>query len=152
MNTLFKTVTSSKLPSLKRTPDDDILNFKTEAVEYQSIHIRELELNMLIGVNPEEKNAPQRVVVNAEIQTKPSANWKADQINGVVSYADIVEMIKDKSAGEHVELVETFAHQIIDLCFKASNQILSVEITVDKPDVMTDVKSVGCTIKKSRSV
>lgn len=150
MNTLFKTVTSSNTSSMKRTPDDDILSFKSNIVESQSIHIRDLELDMFIGVHEHEKQKSQRVFVNAELEIEPNQNWDSDDIGSVVSYEDIVVLIKDLANKTHIELVETFAHQIIDACFDHSSQIQTVEITLDKPDVMDGVKSVGCSLKKSR--
>lgn len=152
MNTLFKTVTSSAPSSFKRTPDQDILNLKSQhVVEIQTIHITDLELSMHIGVLDKEKNAAQRVIINAEVEVSPNQNWQLDEINSVVSYADIISLIKAESAKGHIELVETFAHQIADACFKHSNDIEAVKVTIDKPDIIKDVKSVGCSIKKVRA-
>ena len=148
MNTLFKTVTSSKTTILKSAPSESVLNFKSNIIESQSIHIKDLELLMLIGINEEEKNTLQRVIVNIVIEVFPNHDGKIDDINSVVSYVDIIELIKQEAIKQHIGLVETFAHNIINACFDNSLEIESVEVCIDKPDVIKETKSVGCSIKK----
>jgi dihydroneopterin aldolase len=151
MNSLFKIVTSSQsTPFLKRTPSDDIIPMnKTEYVE-QSIHIEGLELEMFIGVFDNEKQAKQKVLVSAKIDVTPNANWQDDNVNNVVSYADIIDEIKKISNRGHIGLVETFANQIIETCFKHSQSIIKVSVKLDKPDIIDGTASVGCSITKSK--
>lgn len=144
MNSLFKTVTC--------TPNsDDVIAFEQKhKIEKQQIFIEDLTLNMFIGVFEEEKKQKQRVIVNATLDVEPSQNWQADNIDDVVSYADIVDMIRDIAGGdEHIELVETFAHLIADECLKI-NQVTSVDLKISKPDVLKGVNSIGMRLRKSR--
>ncbi|HPF79243.1 MAG TPA: dihydroneopterin aldolase, partial [Alphaproteobacteria bacterium] len=72
MNTLFKTVTNSA-SALEN--DEKVISFQhVENVE-QTIFIKNLELDMSIGVFDAEKSAKQRVIVDVELTVQPSANW-----------------------------------------------------------------------------
>jgi dihydroneopterin aldolase len=106
---------------------------------------------MFIGVNQDEKESTQRVIVNIELNVTSNNDWKSDEIGSVVSYADIVDLVKNIASKAHIELVETFAHQIIDACFAHSNMVKSAKVTLDKPDVIKGTKSVGCSLSKLRN-
>lgn len=141
MNTLFKTVTSS-------SGDTQVVSLQAvNANESQEIIIRDLELMMSIGVLESELKNKQRVIVNAEISVMDTAS--SDDISSVVSYADIIEQIKEIAQEGHINLVETFARKIINACFE-DNRIQAVTISIDKPDIMSDVRSVGVRLASKR--
>ena len=144
MNSLFKTITCSNHDNV------DVVEFQQEQNLTQSIHITDLVIEMFIGVEDHEKSAKQRVVVNASFDISPDMMWQEDDLDSTVSYADIIGIIKNLAADGHVNLVETFAYQIIDECFKFSSKIKAVEIKIDKPDVIAEANSVGCSISKRR--
>jgi len=145
MNTLFKTITCPN------NDDANIIDLNTEKSHTQSIHINDLELEMHIGVSEEEQQNKQRVIINAEFETNIDQKWREDEIGNVVSYIDIISMIKEMTEKEPIHLVETVAYKIIDMCFQFSPKIKSAKVTVDKPDIIKDADSVGCTIFKKRS-
>ena len=141
MNTLFKTVTSS-------SGDTQVVSLQAvNANESQEIIIRDLELMMSIGVLESELKNKQRVIVNAEISVMDTAS--SDDISSVVSYADIIEQIKEIAQEGHINLVETFARKIINACFE-DNRIQAVTVSIDKPDIMSDVRSVGVRLASKR--
>lgn len=141
MNTLFKTVTSS-------SGDTQVVSLQAvNANESQEIIIKDLELMMSIGVLESELKNKQRVIVNAEISVMDTAS--SDDISSVVSYADIIEQIKEIAQEGHINLVETFARKIINACFE-DNRIQAVTVSIDKPDIMSDVRSVGVRLASKR--
>lgn len=146
MNSLFKTVTAS--PSGQQA-DHNVVSLQQGSTCLQKIFIKDLKLEMSIGVFDEEKNKKQPVVVNVELQITPNSDWRSDDIDNVVSYADIAENIKNISQTKHFNLVETFAEEIIESCF-SNSAVLSVNVSVEKPDAITDATSTGATIYKSR--
>ncbi len=144
MNSLFKTVTTNQSKEV-------VMNIPANLnVDYQSIHIENLKLNMSIGILESEKIEPQTVLVNAEIFVTPSKDWGNDTVETIVSYADIIDIIEKIASQGHIDLVETFAHKIIEECFAHSHKILSADIKIDKIDIISQTKSVGCRIKKSK--
>ena len=108
--------------------------------------IRDLVLNMSIGVYEHEKAKPQRVLVNIEALVKPPKT-QGDDIEGVVSYEDIVRGVDEISAQGHIHLVETFAEDIAALCLK-DNRVLSAKVYVTKPDIFDHANAVGVEITR----
>ena len=145
MNSLFKTVTCSQSKVVNIAQFDDL------QIESQSIHITDLNLNMFIGINEKEKQEKQNVIVNAEIFLEPSSDWQNENINDLVSYADIVDLIENIVSSGHIDLVETFAHKIIEGSFKLSTKVISMAVKIDKTDIMSQTQSVGCCIKKVKT-
>ena len=140
MNSLFQTVTASET-------DDNVVALPSGQSAVQKVLIKDLELQMSIGVYDSEKQAKQRVLVNAEIAVKPNPNWQDDNIDDVVSYADIIESIHEISQQGHIHLVETFAEKIIESCF-SHGSVLGVSVSVKKPDILAQAGSVGVSISK----
>lgn len=142
MNSLFQTVTTCDL-------DDNVIALPTTQCLSQSIFVKDLALNMFIGVFDDEKKKPQRVIVNVELVVCPTLDWQADNIQNVVSYADIVDRIEKLSTQYHIELVETFAEKIIEDCFSYP-EVMEVKATIEKPDVLSQVEAVGASIHRKR--
>lgn len=148
MTSLFKTVTRSGSASDSEN-DKKVVSFQSSSSAVQKIFIKELELEMSIGVFDTEKGVKQRVIVSVELTVEASSNWRADDIAAVVSYADIVEKIQILAAHKHVELVETFAEMIIEMCFMEET-VSAVSVSVEKPDIIAAVKAVGISISRNR--
>lgn len=143
MNSLFRTITDSQ--------SHKVISLDPAETIEQKIFIEDLQLEMFIGVFDHEKGQKQKVTVSAEIDVTTPKNWRADDITEVLSYDDVVQLIKKTASEEnHIHLVETFAEKIIEGCFQHP-QAKSVSITVNKTDIYDDIKSVGVRIKKTKS-
>jgi dihydroneopterin aldolase len=146
MNSLFKTVTGSVSSTIQDDPK--VVSIDT-APDFQAIFIEELELDMMIGILEQEKTTKQRVIVDAELQVMPPPNWRGDNIDEVVSYADIIEKIKAVSQSRPFNLVETFAEEIIEACFK-NPAVGAMKVKVAKPDIIENAASVGAIISRRK--
>ena len=146
MNTLFRTITNSALPE-----DNAFASPSSSVVRKTSIiQINDLEISMLIGVLDTEKEEKQRVIVNIDAEVIPDEQWQKDDIDGVVSYVDIIERIQLIADSGHINLVETFVEKIIEACFSFA-EIQSVNVSVQKPDILNNVASVGAEIYAERA-
>ena len=148
MNTLFQTITTGTSDD---NADDKVVQMSMPAtVKKQSkIIIRDLELIMSIGILDEEKEQKQKVIINLELEVKPNPDWKQDNIDAVISYADIIAEIEQMAQREHINLVETFAEQIAEICFY-HNEVMAATIRVDKPDIIDNTASVGVELSVQR--
>ncbi|MBJ26227.1 MAG: dihydroneopterin aldolase [Alphaproteobacteria bacterium] len=118
-------------------------------LNYGQINIKNLIVPWSIGVFSYEKNKPQRVRINLTLKTNWEVNNLQDKIEKVVSYSDIVEGIKSLSVNGHINLVETLAKNIADLCLDDA-RIYKVCISIEKLDVYENVESVGIQAEFSR--
>jgi dihydroneopterin aldolase len=98
------------------------------------ILVRDLVLKCLIGIHAHELLAPQRVRINVEMAVYEQAGPLSDDIANVVSYEDVIEGIKRMLAEGHINLVETLAEKIAELCL-ADTRVASARIRVEKLDV-----------------
>jgi len=111
------------------------------------IHIKDLMLMVRIGVYDYEKQAPQRVRVNVAMDVLQGVTPFDDNIDNVVSYDVIVDGIKALAARGHINLVETFADGIADLCL-VDPRVRTVRLTVEKLDVFPETDGVGVEIER----
>lgn len=149
MNSLFQTVTNSS-----NDDNPEIVSIEQSRLIEQKIMIKDLVIDMPIGVLPEEKLKTQRVIVNLELDVTPNedttSDWIEDNINNVVSYADVIEMVQALAIKQgHIHLVETFAEMIIQKCFENA-LIQGASVSVEKPDIIAEVSSVGVKISRKK--
>ncbi len=114
------------------------------------IHIKDLVVRGIIGINPDERVNPQDVLVNATLwaDTRPAA--ESDDIVDAVNYRTVAKaMSAHIEAGEPM-LVERLAAELAAIAFQSDERIREVEVTVEKPGALRHARSVGVTIRRSR--
>lgn len=119
------------------------------ALKTYRIHIKDLMLMVRIGVYDYEKLAPQRVRVTVAMDVVQGVTPFDDNIDNVVSYDVIVDGIKALAARGHINLVETFADGIADICL-ADTRVQRVRLVVEKLDVFPDTDGVGVEIERQQ--
>ncbi|MBC7950474.1 MAG: dihydroneopterin aldolase [Rhodospirillaceae bacterium] len=120
---------------------------KAKDAKLYRILVRDLVLKCLIGIHAHELLAPQRVRVNVDMAVYEQAGPLSDDIANVVSYEDIIEGIKRMLADGHINLVETLAEKIAELCL-VDARVKSVRVRVEKLDVYAEAASVGIEIER----
>jgi D-erythro-7,8-dihydroneopterin triphosphate epimerase len=117
--------------------------------ELDQIHIRDLMVPGIIGINPDERVNKQDVLVNATlwVDTRPAA--ASDQIVDAVNYRTVTKAIIAHIEQGEPMLVERLVAEIADLCLDADERIAEVEVTVEKPGALRHARSVGVTVHRS---
>jgi 7,8-dihydroneopterin aldolase/epimerase/oxygenase len=110
--------------------------------------IRDLVLPCRIGVYPHEKLQPQRVRIGVSLSVDPGNAPQNDDIANVLSYDDVLGKIKQLAAGKHINLVETLAEAIADVCL-ADTRVIETRVTIEKLDIEPNA-SVGVEIERRR--
>lgn len=116
---------------------------------YTKIIIRNMRLDMFIGVHAHEKQRKQPVIINVDVHTDGPPDWRNDTIENVLNYELIASAIEDMAGHGHVHLVETFAERIADFCLK-QNGINAVMVRVEKPEIFDFMESVGVEIFRKK--
>ena len=116
----------------------------------KKILINELILDLKLGYFDFEKEKPQKVKFNLEVnyQDKQPSNDK--DIKSIVNYAKIVKLIKKLVKNKHYNFLETLAEDVFDELFK-DKRIDKITLQIEKLEIMTDCSSVGIQISKKRS-
>ena len=116
----------------------------------QHVFIRDLVLSALIGVYRHEKENPQPIRINLDLAVRENSIPNRDRLEEVVSYEDIANGVRQMVANGHVNLVETLAQEISDMCFE-HQRVQAVRVRIEKLDVFEDATSAGVEIERYRS-
>ena len=99
---------------------------------YTKILIRDLTLEMSIGIHAHEKEKKQRVVINIALFTDHEV---PKSINDAVCYETVTNEIEALCSSKHYDLVEVLAEDIAQICLSKS-RVEGAEINILKPDIM----------------
>ena len=116
---------------------------------YNKIVIRNLTVMMSVGIHAFEKTNLQRVIVNAEITVPYNQAWKKDDIETVLSYAEVVEQIENIARSQHMNLVETFAERIASMALGYA-PVIDVRVRIEKPDIFENIDGIGVEIFRTK--
>jgi FolB domain-containing protein len=113
------------------------------------IHIKDLLLRTIIGVNEDERRNKQDVLINITLYTDHAAA-ASDNIRDTVNYRTIAKQTVDLVEKSQFFLVEKMALEIVDICL-ADPRVERVIVTVEKPGAVRFARSVGVTVDRSRA-
>jgi len=119
------------------------------AARLRHVFVKDLEIDALLGIYPEEKARPQRIIVNIDLSVKEGNDPTSDDIKNVVSYEIVVKKVERIVAQGHVNLVETLAELIAGACLKDA-RVMAARVRIEKPDVIKNARSVGVEIERAR--
>ena len=109
-----------------------IIKFKKkEKFKYKrKVIIKDLILNISIGIHNFEKKKKQRVKFNIEILTNPYVPPNSKDLNSILDYEEIVGKIEKISYLRHHELLEDLAENIFNMIFK--NKLVNQSLGLHK--------------------
>ena len=114
------------------------------------IHIVDLVVPGIVGINPDERVTRQDVKINATLWADTGPAAASDDIADAVNYRTVTKaMIAHVESGEPM-LVERLVAELADICLGADERIKEVEVTVEKPGALRHARSVGITIRRTR--
>jgi dihydroneopterin aldolase/D-erythro-7,8-dihydroneopterin triphosphate epimerase len=114
------------------------------------IHIKDLLLRTIIGVNEDERHNKQDVVINITLYTDHTAAAASDDIADTVNYKTIAKQTIKLVEESQFYLVEKMALEIVKLCL-ADPRVERAVVTVEKPGALRFTRSVGVTIERTRA-
>lgn len=109
------------------------------AVSDRRIFIRDLRLQVSIGIYDFELAKPQAVVVNVDLFLALPEKAAEDDIANVLNYDVIHDGIVALAKSRHFNLQETLVDAILDLCL-AQRQVIEARVSTEKPDVYKDCR------------
>ena len=114
-----------------------------------SILIRDLRVEVLIGIHKRERHVPQTVSIDLDIGLPGEAVFASDRVADTIDYEQVVLTIKALAASGQFRLVETLADRIAKLLtdeFKAP----WVKVSAAKIGILPNAKFVGVSIERKR--
>lgn len=114
------------------------------------IEIEDLLLRTYVGINPEEQENRQDVVLTISLLCDCRAAGESDDIDQTVNYRTLTKGVIRYVEEHRFKLVEGLAEQVASLCLRQDPRIERVRVTVRKPGALRFARSVGVTIERSR--
>ncbi len=128
-----------------------IINFKKkEKFKYKrKVIIKDLILNIFVGIHNFEKKKKQRVKFNIEILIDPYVSPNNKDLTSILNYEEIVSSIEKLANSKHHELLEDLAENIFDIIFE-KKIVKKINLKIEKIEILKKTKSVGIEVLKSK--
>ena len=129
-----------------------IIKFKQKrSYSYKrKILIKDLVLNMLVGIHNFEKRKKQRVRFNLVINIDQNLIPNDKDLKSIVNYEQVIKTIMRITSRKHYPLLETLAEKIFLKLFE-NLRIKKILLRIEKLDVIKNTTSVGIELEKTRS-
>ena len=123
---------------------------KKEKFKYKrKVIIKDLTLNIFVGIHSFEKKKKQRVKFNIEILTDPYVTPSSKNLNSILNYEEVVMQIEKLANSKHHELLEDLAENIFDTILK-NKLVKKINLKLEKLDILKKTKSVGIKVSKTK--
>ena len=120
-------------------------NFKYK----RKVIIKNLILDIFIGIHNFEKKKKQRVRFNIEVVTNPNIKPNNKDLSTILNYEDLINKIKILVKKKHHELIEDLAENIFEIIFQ-NRLVKKINIKIEKLDIIKNSESVGIEFSKSK--
>ena len=125
------------------------LKLKEKFKYKRKIIIKNLVLNIFIGIHNFEKKKKQKVRFNIEVITNPFVKPNNKDLKTILNYEEIINKIKNLVKKEHHELLEDLAENIFTIIFQ-NKLAQKAKIKIEKLEIIKNSESVGVEFSKSR--
>ena len=128
-----------------------IIKFKPN-IKYKykrQVLIKNLILNIFIGIHNFEKKKKQKVKFNIEIITDPNIDPSKKDMTTILNYETILNKINLLVKKKHHDLLEELAENIFGVIFKFK-LVKKVKIKIEKLEIIKETESVGINVSKTR--
>ena len=112
--------------------------------------IRNLQLDVLIGVYDFEREAPQRVIFEVDLHTNNRPAGLSDNVQDAVDYASVTQLITDTSQQSEYQLLEALAEHVAQAVLDNFVKVSAIDVTIHKPDIMPNDVKVAVAITRYR--
>ncbi len=114
------------------------------------ILIKDLLVRGIIGINDWERENPQDILINIEIEADLSRAGASDNIEDSINYRTLTKRVIAHAESANRLTVEALAADLAAICLEEPNT-QKVRVRVEKPGALRFAKSVGVEIERQRS-
>ena len=125
------------------------LKLKEKFKYKRKVIIKNLVLNIFIGIHNFEKKKKQKVRFNIEVITNPFVKPNNKDLTTILNYEEIINKIKILVKKKHHELLEDLAENIFTIIFQ-NNLAQKAKIKIEKLEIIKNSESVGVEFSKIR--
>lgn len=119
-------------------------------VPCDKIYIRDLTCRCIVGINPEEREKKQDIIINVTLMADLRQACHSDDIRDTVDYKTIKQTIIDRVESSQFFLIERLAEEVANIALQDA-RVHAVEVTIDKPGALRFARSVAVSIYRQRA-
>ena len=116
----------------------------------RSVLIKDFIVNEIIGIHKHEKINKQKIIFNIVIDVNKNTLPNESDISSIVDYEKITNKLENLTKYKNYNFLESLAEDSFKEIFE-DKRINSIKIKIEKPDAITNAKSVGVEVFKNRS-
>ncbi len=114
-----------------------------------TVFIRDLEIETIIGIYDWERETPQKVYLDLEMAGDVARAAASDHIDDALDYKAVGKRLLAFVGGSRFRLVETLAEEVARIV-REEFGVPWVRVTVDKRGALRGARSVGVVIERGR--
>ncbi len=115
-----------------------------------TILIRGLAFECIVGILPYEREQQQPLSIDIDLQTDFTRAAATEDVAFTVDYAQVSELVIEQVQRKQYWLLETMAHQILDMLFERFDQVTAARVLIEKPNAVETTKWVGVESSRKR--
>lgn len=117
------------------------------------LFIKDLLVRGIIGALPEERLAPQNILIDVTLWVETHIPARTDQVADTVNYAAVGNQIIAYFTEHQPQLVEYIARDLVRLSFETDPRIEIVELQITKPapSGLRFAGAVGIRVRRTRA-
>jgi len=113
-----------------------------------TVYIRDLVVEAIIGILPHERTTPQPVHINLEISVDTRAAAASTRLQDTLDYAALAQAVTELTVRAQCLLVETLAEKIAELALQHPSA-RAVQVDVMKTNALASAAGVGVRIHRT---
>ena len=116
----------------------------------RTVLIKDFIIYEIIGIHQNEKVNKQKIIFNIVIDVNQNIYPDENNLSSIVDYEKITNKLENLAKSKNYNFLESLAEDSFKEIFE-DKRINSVKIKIEKPDAISNAKSVGIEVFKSRN-
>jgi len=112
------------------------------------IYIRDLTVECIVGVNPEERIQKQLIVINIVMHADLTRAGRSDALADTIDYKSVKLAVLREVEQSQFQLIERLAERIAEVVLGFGPA--RVDVSIDKPGALRYARSVAVEISRAR--
>jgi 7,8-dihydroneopterin aldolase/epimerase/oxygenase len=114
-----------------------------------TVRIRGLKVEAIVGVHDWERKLPRPVVVDLELATDAARAAKSDALKDALDYSAIAQAVTTFAAASKFQLIETLAQQLAEKLMKDFG-IPWLRLELHKPGAVPGTQDISVSIERGK--
>ncbi len=112
-----------------------------------TVGVRELRIDCVIGTEPEERLAEQRLHIDLEVELE---RLGGDELANTVDYREMARLVRSLASTQRFQLIESLAEEAARLLLERWPAVYAARIEVRKPGAVDGAEHAFCRVEERR--